>query len=112
MLDVVLDFIKDWRFIIVFIGAMGILVLVDWRNFKEKAYALMLQAERLAKKAILNSGQEQQDWVYEKLKVFMPKTVAILGEKRTRQLIDFLFHKAKDYLDDGQLNNSWVEPEE
>jgi hypothetical protein len=85
-----------------------IIYLVITHKIKEVLLGLMLQAERLCKAKILDSGQAQEDWVFDQLKAFFPKYVAILGETRIRAFIKYLFKKAKDLLDDGKLNNSTV----
>jgi hypothetical protein len=67
----------------------------------------MLQAKRLAKDAVLKSGQEQVEWVVNKARLFLPKSVMLfISEERLRKIIDYLYHKSKDYLDDGKINDS------
>lgn len=100
----------EYRYLVVLAVAFicYVIYLVVTHRIKETLLGLMLQAERLAKAKILASGQPQEDWVYEQLKLFFPKYVGIVGETRTRAFIKYLFKKAKDLLDDGKLNNSTV----
>jgi hypothetical protein len=85
-----------------------VIYLIVKHKIKEVILGLMLQAERLCKAKFLESGQAQEDWVFEQIKKCFPKYVKIFGEDNIRAFIKYLFKKAKDLLDDGKLNNSTV----
>ena len=100
-------FLIEYRFIILVIVAVIIYAIFEWQRFKTKAYALMLQAKGMAKDLVLKSGAQQEEWVIKKAYQFLPKSFTIfLSESRMKQLIHYLYVKAKDYVDDGKLNNS------
>lgn len=97
----------DYRFIVILVLGVGIYCLFEWRRAKTIAYGLMLQAKILAKDAVLKSGQQQEEWVCKRAYQFLPKTLTMfISEDNMRKLVHYLYTKAKDYLDDGQLNNS------
>lgn len=97
----------EWRFIIVAAIAAVIYGIAEWQKAKAVFYALMLQAKRMAKDAILDSGRQQEDWVVQKAIRFMPPLCTIfLDEDTIRIIVKRLFIKLKDYMDDGQINDS------
>lgn len=97
----------EYRFIIIVAIAIALYAMVAWNDFKAKAYALMLQAKRLAKDAVLKSGDEQVEWVIKKAYQFLPKSITVfISEDMMRKIVKYLYDKAKDYIDDGQFNNS------
>jgi hypothetical protein len=100
-------FVWEYRFILILILAMVLFCVFEWQKAKTIAYALMLQAKSLAKDAVLKSGAQQEEWVVRKTYQFLPKSLTIfLNEDRMRTLVHYLYHKAKDCLDDGKMNNS------
>ncbi|KGK88055.1 hypothetical protein [Clostridium sp. HMP27] len=102
-----LSVVWEWRFVIVLIVAVIVFALAEWNKFKAISYGIMLQAKSKAKDAVLKSGKEQEEWVVKQLYQFLPKTlVAFISEDLMRTIVHYLYIKAKDYLDDGQLNNS------
>lgn len=106
-MDNLLNFIYEYRFILIILCAIIIYALFEWVNFKAECYALMLQAKRYAKDAVLNSGDEQVEWIIRKAYQFLPKYItAFISEKNMRRIIAHLYYKLKDYLDDGKINNS------
>ncbi len=97
----------EWRFVIVSILGGIIYLFAEWNNAKSKLYSLMLQAKRMAKDVVLKSGQQQEEWVVNQAYQFLPKRFTLFISKRLMQkLVNWLYHIAKDYLDDGKLNNS------
>jgi len=103
----ILNFAWEYRFIIVLILAVFLYALFEWQKFKSIAYALMLQAKRMAKDAVLKSGQQQEEWVVRKAYQFLPKSWTLfISEQMMRKIVHWLYEKAKDYLDDGVLNRS------
>lgn len=101
------EFLWEWRFVIIVVIAFIFWAIIRWERAKALLYALMLQAKRKAKDAILKSGQEQEEWVVRKALQFLPLSLKIfLSEDTIRKIVKWLYHQAKDYLDDGQFNNS------
>lgn len=97
----------DFRYIIVVTVAIALYAMLAWKDFKISAYALMLQAKDMAKDAILKNGDEQAEWVIKKAYQFLPKAISVfISEESMEKIIYNLYIKAKDYLDDGKLNNS------
>jgi hypothetical protein len=97
----------DWRFVLAVVLGVAVYAIADWKNFKIKLNQLMLDAKSLAKDKILNSGQEQEDWVVMKLYNIMPaKLKVFISEELLRKIVKKAYHTAKDLIDDGHLNNS------
>ena len=107
-MSTVFNFLYEWRFVIlIFVFAVSFLILLGWHRTKVLLYQLMLQAKRMAKDAILKSGQEQEEWVVKKALQLLPFSLRVfLSEDTIRKIIKWLYHKAKDYADDGVINNS------
>jgi hypothetical protein len=103
----ILNFVWENRFILVVLVAIVLFALLEWQAFKSRAYSIMLQAKRMAKDAILKSGDEQVDWIIRRAYLWLPKSlVMFISEGKMRKIICYLYHKSKDYLDDGKINNS------
>ena len=103
----VLSILWDYRFIIMVLVALGLFTMFEWQKFKALAYSAMLKAKSLAKDAVLKSGAQQEEWVVKKLLQLLPRTwVIFISEDRLRKLVHWLYHKGKDYIDDGKLNGS------
>lgn len=102
-----LNFLLEYRFIILVVLVVILYAAIEWQKFKTQAYALMLQAKSLAKDAILKSGHQQEEWVIKKAYQFMPRKITIfISEERMRKIVHYLYNRAKDLIDDGQVNNS------
>ena len=96
-----------WEYRYVFIVAVFVIMycILRWNETKSKLYALMLQAKSLAKDAILNSGDEQLEWVIKKAYQNLPLSLRIfVSEDLLKKIVRWLYAKGKDYLDDGKLN--------
>ena len=101
------EMLFEYSFLLVIAVAIIFYAIFQWQQFKVLAYKLMLQAKSLAKDYVLASGEAQEKWVLEKIYVVLPKPFRILISKEQMQkIIAYLYHKGKDYLDDGKLNNS------
>ena len=97
----------EFRYIIVVILAAIIYGWLTWKETKSRLYALMLQAKSKAKDMILQSGQEQEEWVVKMALQYLPVSIKIFfSEDMIRKIVQWLYKKGKDYLDDGKLNNS------
>lgn len=102
-----LNILIEYNYIFILILGFIILFLFERQQAISVLYALMLQAKRMAKDAILETGKEQEDWVVEKAKLVLPRWILIfLPDDKLRGFVKFLFDKLKDYADDGQFNNS------
>ncbi|WP_326514770.1 hypothetical protein [Clostridium intestinale] len=107
MSDKLLSLVWEWRYIVIVVAAVAVYSLFEWQRAKVKAYSLMLQAKRLAKDAFLKSGKQQEEWVVKKMQQFLPKPITLfISEELMFKIVDFLYVKAKDYIDDGEFNNS------
>lgn len=83
------------------------IILLECEKVRSLLLSLMLQAKRLAKDYILNSGQAQENWVVEKAMILLPKYITLfLSEDITRMIVKEIFYEIKDYFDDQHLNNS------
>lgn len=97
----------DFRYWIVILLAALVYALFNWQKVKAMAYKGMLQAKTLAKDLVLNSGQEQEDWVVETIWPLLPAPIRLFISKTVfREIVKKLYKTAKDFLDDGQLNGS------
>ncbi|WP_461206942.1 hypothetical protein [Clostridium sp. DL1XJH146] len=117
MKEQIFNFIFEYRFIIVVIIAVLAYALFEREKFKSKAFSMMLQAKRLAKKAVLDSGRDQEDWVVDNLYKLLPKVITLAFSEEAlksilRKIVSALYKAAKDKLDDGVINNSIENTEE
>ncbi|MBF4693624.1 hypothetical protein [Fusibacter ferrireducens] len=97
----------EYRFVVAVIAAVFLFALLEWQQFKVILYQLMLKAKSMAKDLVLNSGEAQEEWVLEKAYLYLPIRIRILIPKEVmRKIIKYLYHVAKDYLDDGKVNSS------
>jgi len=102
-----MDLIFEYRFIIILVLAVVLYAALEWQKFKTILFALMLQAKDKAKDFILNGGQKQENWVVDKAFQFLPKKITIfINRERMRNIIHYLYVKAKDKLDDNEINDS------
>lgn len=102
-----LNFIVEYRFILLVLLGVIFYAVLEWNKFKKLAYSSILNAKSLAKDYILKSGKQQEDWVVKKMYQYLPKTlVKFISEENMRRAVHYLYHKAKDYIDDGKINNS------
>lgn len=107
MTATILAFLWECRYIIVVLVALLVIFLLEKTRFKAIAYAIMLQAKSLAKDEVLKSGQEQEDWVVNKLYQYLPKRITVfISNVMMHKIVHYLFTKGKDYLDDGKFNRS------
>ncbi len=103
----VLNFIWEYRFILMFAIWIGTYALTSWEKFKSNVKSGMLAAKQMSKEQILKSGKEQQEWVINFVYNKLPKAwVNFLGEQKVRFLIQKLYVVSMDLIDDGKLNNS------
>ncbi|MEA4827621.1 MAG: hypothetical protein VB130_13480 [Clostridium sp.] len=104
----IMNFLWEWRYVIIYCISFIVFVIAHGKQWaKSKAYALMLLAKSKAKDGILTSGQEQEDWTVEQLYILFTKLkIPFITKDMLRNLVKNLYKVAKDYVDDGKLNNS------
>jgi len=91
----------------VLVLAVVLFALMEWQKFKAIVHGIMLQAKSMAKDLVLKSGQEQEDWVVVQAYKYLPKWATIfISNAVMHKIVHYLYHKAKDYLDDRKINNS------
>lgn len=104
------EFLWDFRYVGAIILLLAVYSIFEWQKTKDKINGLMLVAKQAAKDGFLNSGKEQEDWVVSTIMKLLPKSVSFfINESSMRVLVQHLYGKAKDYLDDGVFNNSHLE---
>ena len=97
----------EFRFIIAFLIGFALFSLFEWEKTKGILTKLMLNAKSLAKDYVLKSGQEQEEWVLKRAYQYLPKWITtFIPEEVMRKLIRYIYQMAKDYIDDGKINNS------
>jgi len=108
MFQTVVNFFVWYQSIIIESGVFILfLIMIGWQKTKDILNALIIQAKRLTKDAILNSGSEQENWVCMMAVKYLPSYITIfLGEEKIRKIVKILYGKAKDYADDGIINGS------
>ena len=101
------ELLWDWRFVIAVVLGLTLWVVFNWERAKVIAYNGMLRAKSLAKDKILNSGQEQEDWVVINIYPCLPSAFRLfVNEEAFRRFVRWLYGIGKDWLDDGVLNGS------
>ena len=106
--------IWEWRFLIVAIIMLVVYSIFEWKKVKKILSENIIKARELAMEFVLESGQEQEDWVVERVYTILPAPVlgvlAIFGGKSAlRKLVKIVYYQLKDYLDNQKLDKSWKE---
>ena len=105
--DIKMKLLIEYRFVILVVLAIIIFSIFEWQKTKGILYALILKAKSMAKDWVLKSGKKQEDWVVVNAYRFLPKKITVfINQERMRMLVHYLYHKAKDLVDDGEMNNS------
>jgi len=105
--DIKMKLLIEYRFVILVVLAIIIFSIFEWQKTKGILYALILKAKSMAKDWVLKSGEKQEDWVVVNAYIFLPKKITVfIKRERMRILVHYLYHKAKDLVDDGEMNNS------
>jgi len=78
-----------------------IIPLIIGKKFRELAYTLFLEAEKIFK--INNSGKEKFDYVVEKVYEKLPVLKILIPKVFLEKYIQYLFDTIKDLLDDGKI---------
>jgi len=102
-----IQFIKEYGYIIWVILLAVIYAISEWGKVKEIAQGAILNAKRQAKDKILSSGIEQENYAVAKFYPMLPGRIKIfISEAIFRNIIKWLYKKATDLADDGKLNKS------
>lgn len=105
----ILDFIfQNWLGIIVTLAFIGYIVYLSvtkqWTMVREFAYQVMLLAERTFSD---ENGSIKFDFVVRIVYRYIPPWLKLfVKEDDVKQLIQLWYDSAKDFLDDGNVNNS------
>ncbi|NMA16112.1 MAG: hypothetical protein GX935_02545 [Erysipelotrichia bacterium] len=84
--------------------AIYLIVTKQWAKLREFAYQLMLSAEKVYE---ANQGKEKFDAVFNVLYGYIPNWLTgILTEEKIKVQLQIWYDKAKDWLDDGEINDS------
>ncbi|WP_034869274.1 hypothetical protein [Clostridium lundense] len=107
-MQAVINFIWEWRYVIIYIISFILFIVSQGKQwFNAKAYSLMLLAKSKAKDGVLASGQEQEDWTVDQLYIILNRLkIPFVTKDALRPVVRKLYRLAKDYIDDGKLNNS------
>jgi len=104
------EFIAENWFIlllgVLFLGEIIFLAVTkQWTNLRSIAYALMLQAERVFS---AGEGKKKFEIVFDRLyNYLLPVWFRIfISPDEMRRILQGWYELAKDYLDDGEINNS------
>ena len=104
----ILNIVWDYRYLLLWVILAVITCITMGRQWvKAKVYTLMLLAKKLAKDQVLATGAEQEEWVVNALYLVLKKLkIPFVTKEGLQRLVDKLYKKAIDYLDDGKFNNS------
>ena len=104
----ILNSVWDYRYLLLWVILAVIACITMGKQWvKAKVYTLMLLAKKLAKDQILATGLEQEEWVVNALYLVLKKLkIPFVTKEGLQPLVNKLYKKAIDYLDDGRLNNS------
>lgn len=103
----VLEAIWEYKTLILLAFWLITYVVTSWEKFKSDIKSAMLAAKQMSKEQLLKTGIEQRQWVLDFIYKELPKTwIVILGEKRTKDLVQKLYDSALDLIDDGKINDS------
>lgn len=111
-IELIKDFAWEWRYVIAVLIGLVIYVIFEWKAVSKLVKEHIIKARILAKDYVLKSGQEQEDWVVEKVWEILPFAVVQFfnlfgGKDMLRKVVKVLYYKIKDYLDNGILDDSW-----
>ena len=101
--------ISNWpSILIVALFALYAFYLVateQWIRLRETAYMIMLKAEKIFK---TGQGRKKFDYVFEQVYDLVPAWVKIFVSRDDLRLkLQEWYNLAKDYTDDGYMNNSY-----
>ena len=99
--------IQSWITVIILVGivayALYLLISKKWTQLRLFAYKLMLVAEKLYQEG---QGAEKFEYVFDILYSYIPSWLKIiLTEDKIKAQLQKWYDMAKDYLEDGVLDN-------
>lgn len=101
------EFLWEYRYVIAALLAIILFAIFNFEKAKVVAYNGMLRAKSMAKDAVLNSGQEQEDWVVDHIYPYLPIGFKLVVNKNLfRKFVKWLYQMGKDWIDDGKMNQS------
>jgi undecaprenyl pyrophosphate phosphatase UppP len=81
-----------------------LIITKQWAKLREFAYQLMLSAEKVYD---VNQGKEKFEVVFNVLYGYIPTWLTgILTQEKIKAQLQIWYNNAKDWLDDGQINDS------
>ena len=100
--------IQNWLGILIGLAVLSYLLYLSitkqWTKVREFAYEMMLLAERTFSD---KDGKLKFNFVVTFVYQSLPPLMrAFIKEENIRRLIQALYDQAKDFLDDGRINNS------
>ncbi|RCX09287.1 hypothetical protein DFR58_1371 [Anaerobacterium chartisolvens] len=101
-------FVQNWITIVIIAGMAAFIIYLaatrQWGRLREYAYALMLTAERIY---VQSDGEKKFEAVFQRVYPSMPLWAKLfISSDAVRQKLQKWYDCAKDYLDDGKINNS------
>lgn len=103
----VLEALWEYKALIILIFWLITYAIANWEKFKSDIKSAMLAAKQMSKDQLLKNGLEQRQWVIDFIYRELPVTwTALLGEDRTKALVQKMYDSALDLIDDGKLNDS------
>lgn len=104
------NLIFEYRYIIIYALVLIVGIIFNPSEFKARLYQAILQAKKLAKDGVLQTGIAQEDYVVANISKFVgfrfKFILTLIGENNLRLIIKKLYIKAIDLVDDGKLNDS------
>lgn len=109
-MEMVTGFIYDWRYVIIALVMIGLLAGLQWQRAKGLLYKLMLEAQKIAQNELEMHGKDKMLYVLEKAYARLPLGVKFfIKEDKLEDIVQELYETAQDILDDGKLNQSFVD---
>jgi hypothetical protein len=101
--------IQQWPSIVIIAALIFYVVYLvvnrKWEQMRGDAYRLMVQAESIIKGT--KRGQERFEAVFQEIYSLVPAWLRFwFPETLVREMLQKWYNKIKDYLDDGNINNS------
>ncbi|AWK52198.1 hypothetical protein DIC82_14845 [Clostridium beijerinckii] len=107
------ELIWEYRYVILLVVASGVYTILEWSSVKGKILNAIVAAKDLAKDKVLHGGKAQEDWVVSRVYMILPIRIKLLlSEELLRKIIKYLYQKSMDLIDDGKVNNSYIEEDE
>ena len=110
-MEMILVLAWEWRYVLIAIAALLVYSIAEWGKVKTILAVYITRARELAKKLVLESGAEQEDWVVEHVWDIIPLVVktpmeVFGGKELLRKIVKIAYNRTKDYLDNGIVDGS------